>query len=99
MDGVPRESFDRPMCDLDMAVSMRKERNYYAEGRRAFDRFGLLHPCPYMTGFPRHQWLMGRDEAYAETPAGIAQTATTNRLFADIKQGLADLDAQSKVKP
>ncbi|KOR22945.1 hypothetical protein ABW54_03875 [Burkholderia cenocepacia] len=56
------------------------QRNYYAEGRRAYERFGSLAPNPYFCGFPKDEFDRGLREAAVEE-AGAAARDGMNRLY------------------
>lgn len=55
-------------------------RDYYAEGRRAYERFGSLAPNPYFCGFPQSEFDRGLREA-ALDEVGAAAREGMSRLY------------------
>lgn len=56
------------------------QRDYFAEGRRAYERFGSLAPNPYLCGFPKTEFDRGLLEAEADE-LGTAAREGMNRLY------------------
>ncbi|WP_175706817.1 hypothetical protein [Burkholderia ambifaria] len=56
------------------------ERDYFAEGRRAYERFGSLAPNPYLCGFPKTEFDRGL-RAAAVDEQGAAAREGMSRLY------------------
>ncbi|WP_175837082.1 hypothetical protein [Burkholderia anthina] len=56
------------------------ERDYFGEGRHAYERFGSLAPNPYLCGFPKTEFDRGLRAAAADEQ-GAAAREGMGRLY------------------